>query len=83
MTRPRGPRVTLYTTSRCPNCRRLKQWLVAHKLRFQEFDIERSQRASREFQRLGSRGVPLLLVDRQRVDGFDPKRLQKVFKDFL
>jgi len=75
-----APRVTLYTTARCPNCRRLKQWLVKHKLRFQEFDIERNQRAFREFQRLGTRGVPVLLVDRQQVNGFDPKRLQQIFK---
>ena len=78
-----GPRVTLYTTSRCPNCKRVKQWLVQHKLRFQEFDIERNQRAFKEFQRLGSRGVPVLLVDKQRVNGFDPKRLQQVFKQYL
>jgi glutaredoxin len=77
------PRVTLYSTSRCANCRRLKQWLTRHKLRFQEFDIERNQRAFREFQRLGSRGVPVLLVDRQRVDGFDPKRLEKIFGPYL
>ncbi len=79
----KAPRVTLYTTSRCPNCKRLKQWLVKHKLRFQEFDIERNQRAFREFQRLGTRGVPVLLVDKQQINGFDPKRLQKLFKHHI
>ena len=77
------PRITLYSTSRCPNCRRLKQWLTQHRLRFQEFDIERNQRAFKEFQRLGCRGVPVLLVDRQQVNGFDPKRLQKVLGQYL
>ena len=81
--KPAAPRVTLYSTSRCPNCKRLKQWLSQNKLRFQEFDIERNQRAFKEFQRLGSRGVPVLLVDKQRVDGFDPKRLQQAFKNHL
>jgi glutaredoxin len=79
----KAPRVTLYSTSRCANCRRLKHWLTRHKLRFQEFDIERNQRAFKEFQRLGARGVPVLLVDRERVDGFDPKRLEKVFRQHL
>ena len=83
MNSSKAPRVTLYTTSRCPNCKRLKQWLVKHKLRFQEFDIERNQRAFREFQRLGSRSVPILLVDRQQVNGFDPKRLQQIFKHHI
>jgi len=83
MKHPRAPRVTLYSTSRCPNCKRLRQWLTAHRLRFQEFDIERNQRAFKEFQRLGSRGVPVLLVDKQQLNGFDPKRLQQVFKRHL
>lgn len=81
MNRPgSSPRITLYTTSRCPNCNRLKQWLTQHKLRFQAFDIERNRRAQKEFQRLGGRGVPVMLVDGQRVDGFDPRRLARVFK---
>jgi len=78
-----APRITLYSTSRCPNCKRVKQWLVQHKLRFQEFDIERNQRAFKEFQRLGSRGVPVLLVDKQRINGFDLKRLQQVFRQHI
>ena len=73
-----SPRITLYSTRRCPHCRQLKQWLQQRGLRFQEFDIERNARAFKEFQRLGGRGVPLLLLNGQRVDGFDPKRLQRL-----
>lgn len=81
MNRPgKPPRITIYTTSRCPNCRRLKQWLAQRKLRFQEFDVERNRRAQKEFQRLGARGVPVMLVDSERVDGFDPRQLARVFK---
>jgi len=80
---PKPPRVTLYSTSRCPNCRRLKQWLVQHRLGFQEFDIERNRRAFLEFQRLGSRAVPVLLVGDPRVNGVDPGRLKRVFKQYL
>ena len=79
----KAPRVTLYSTSRCANCRRLKQWLTRHKLRFQDFDLERTQRALKEFQRLGSRGVPVLLVNRERGDGVDPKRRELVFRQYL
>ena len=79
MAAPKAPRVTLYSTSRCAHCRQLKAWLKQRGLRFQEFDIERNQRAFKDFPRLGVRGVPALLVGQQRLDGFDPKRLEKLF----
>jgi len=78
MNRTRQPRVTLYSTHRCPHCRRAKQWLQQHKLPFQEFDIERNARAFKDFQRLGGRGVPVVVIDGERVDGFDPKRMQRL-----
>lgn len=77
------PRITLYSTSRCPHCRQVKQWLQQHKLRFQEFDVERNQRAFKEFQRVGGRGVPVLMVGQQKIDGFNRKRLEQVFKGML
>jgi len=43
-----------------------------------EFDIERNQRAFKEFQRLGSRGVPVIMIGKTRVDGFNAKKLQQV-----
>ena len=73
----------MYSTSRCVNCRRLKQWLAEHKLRYTEFDIERNQRAFREFQQLRARGVPVLVVDGRILMGFDPRQLQKLFKNHL
>lgn len=65
----------LYTTPGCHHCRRMKQWLQRHGIRFREEDITRSRRAMLQFQRLGGRGVPLLLVGERTIQGFDPKRL--------
>ena len=45
-----------------------------------EFDIERNQRAFREFQRLGSRGVPVIMIGSTKVDGFNVKKLEQVLK---
>lgn len=76
----KAPRITLYSTSRCAHCKQARQWLKQRGLRFQEFDIERNQRAFKDYQRLGARGVPVLLINQQRIDGFDPKRLEAVLK---
>ena len=80
MRRARGktPRITLYGTRGCAHCRRLREWLQARDLAFRELDVERDRRAAREFQRLGARGVPVLLVGDRRIDGFDPRRLKQL-----
>lgn len=76
---PKAPRITLYSSSNCPHCKRLKQWLQHNGQRFQEFDVQRNARAAKAFARLGARSVPVLMVGEQRIDGFDPRRLQQVF----
>ena len=73
-------KVTLYSTRQCPNCRQAKAFLQKKKVRFMEFDIERNQRAFREFQRLGSRGVPVIMIGSTKVDGFNVKKLEQVLK---
>jgi len=76
----RTPRVLLYKTGRCPHCRQARDFLQRHHIPFLEQDVERNRRALKEFQRLGARGVPVILVGQQRLDGFDPGRLRRVLK---
>ena len=45
-----------------------------------ELDVATNQRAFKEFQRLGSRGVPVLLIGKSRVDGFQPNKIEQVLK---
>ncbi len=73
-------KVTLYTTRQCAHCRQAKAFLQKKKIRFVEFDIERNQRAFKEFQRLGARGVPVIMVGSTRIDGFNPNKLEQALK---
>jgi len=68
-----GPRVLIYTTSDCSECRRAKAFLRGRGIPFREMDVGRNRRAMKEFQRLRGRGVPLLLVGGERLDGFCEK----------
>jgi glutaredoxin len=74
------PRIRLYTAQGCGHCRQLKSHLQRLKVPFQELDIGRNRRAHSEWQRLGARGVPVLLVGDERLDGYDPKRLDKLLR---
>jgi glutaredoxin-like YruB-family protein len=75
-----APRITLYSARNCPNCRQAKQYLQQHGLRFQEFDVNHSARAQKALAQMGARGVPVILIGEERIDGFDRKRLDAVLQ---
>lgn len=74
------PRITVYTTAKCPHCRQVKQFLQQQGLRFQEFDIETNARARKAFDRLGARGVPVTMIGDQRIDGFNRGVLEQALR---
>jgi len=60
MATPRAAQVTIYTTSWCGYCRRLKDGLDQAGIAFAEVDIERDERAARRVMQLngGDQTVP-------------------------
>lgn len=67
------PRITVYTSTKCAHCKQLKQWLLQNNLRFQEFNIETSQRGRKTFLQIGGRAVPLTQWNGEIIAGFDRK----------
>jgi len=74
----RPPRITLYSAPACSFCRQARAFLQSHKLHFQEFDVQRSSKARRQLERMGVRGVPVIMVGNQRLDGFQAGKLRQV-----
>lgn len=68
-------RVRIYTTTWCGYCKKAKAQLAARRVAFDEIDVEASDSGRREFASLGGRGVPMILVGAQRMDGYDAGRL--------
>ena len=64
-------RVRIYTTSWCGYCKKAKAQLAARRVPFDEIDVETSDSGRREFASIHGRGVPVVLVGSQRMDGFD------------
>lgn len=69
--------VYLYSTSWCPYCAKARQFLESADIPFIEQDIEKSASARREYDRYNGRGVPLLVVENQAIQGFDRQRLRE------
>jgi glutaredoxin len=72
--------VTMYSTDWCPYCRKARDYFARNGVRYSELDIEKSPAAKAEYDRLGGRGVPLILVGSQRMSGFGEERLAQMLK---
>ena len=72
------PRITLYSTRKCPACRQARAYLKQRGLTFHEFDVSTNLRAQKALARLGARSVPTILIGDARVEGFDLGRLERL-----
>ena len=70
--------IVMYTTKHCPACLAAKQYLAGRGVRFKEVDVESSWDGRAEFDKLGGRSVPLILVKGQRIVGFDRAELERL-----
>jgi mycoredoxin len=59
------PRITMYSTAWCGDCRRSKRLLDAHGVPYEDINIEQSPEAAREVMRLnnGYRSVPTIVIE--------------------
>jgi len=70
--------VIMYTTARCGACIHAKEYFARKGVRYEERDVEKSDAARAEFGKLGGRGVPLILIGNERMEGFDEQRLNQL-----
>ena len=71
--------VVIYTTASCAQCRRAKAFLRGRGIAFREMDVGSSHRARKELGRIGARGMPVLLVGGERLDGFSEQQFLHLY----
>lgn len=74
------PPITVYMTSWCPYCRKAQKLLDEIGADYVSKDIEKDPEALREFQRKGSggSGVPLIDFDGKTLRGFNADKIRKL-----
>lgn len=73
--------VVIYSTKRCQYCKKAKKLFRANNIPFQEYDIEMSTKGRQDYRLLNGRGVPIILVGEQRMNGFNEERLTRLLED--
>lgn len=64
-------KVILYSTTWCGYCTRARNFFRKNNIPFTEYDVEKSARGKRDYQKLNGRGVPIILVGKRRLNGFN------------
>ena len=73
------PEVVLYDTEWCPYCAQAREYMAAENIPHRIVDIEASQEASAEYQRMGGTGgIPLVAVGTETIEGWSAERARQM-----
>lgn len=71
--------VVMYSTSWCGYCKKAAKHFRRNNIPFQEYDIEKSKKAAKAYKKLNGRGVPVILIGKKRMNGFDARRFDSLY----
>ena len=78
---PTIPReVIMYSTARCGYCKKARAFFRKNNIAFEEYDVETTAKGRRDYQKLNGRGVPIILVGKQRLNGFSEERFMQIYR---
>jgi glutaredoxin len=75
------PAVKMYATSWCPYCAKARAYFSRRGVVYTEIDVEKSAEGLAEFRKLGGRGVPLIVVGVERMNGYSEARLAQLLSE--
>ncbi len=71
--------VVMYSTSWCGYCKKARQHFTRNNIPFKEYDIEKSEKAAKEYKKLNGRGVPVILIGKKRMNGFNAGSFDRIY----
>lgn len=73
--------VKVYSTSTCPYCVTLKEYLKEHDVEFEDIDVSQDEKAKDEMVKKSSQmGVPVVDINGEIVIGFDKEKIKTLLK---
>lgn len=76
---PEEGKVVMFMTAWCGYCKKAKRHFVRNNIPFVEYNIEFNSAAKSRFQRLGGKGVPLILAGSQQMSGFSAGNFDRMY----
>lgn len=73
-------RVNMFSTSWCGYCKKARKYFQRNDISYVEYDIEKDAAAKKDYDRLGGRGVPVILVGKKRMNGFSQAGFERIYQ---
>lgn len=75
-----GKQVIMYSASWCGVCKRARRFFVQNNINFKEYDVETSKKGRADYKQLRAKGVPVILVGDQQLNGFSAKTFNRMYR---
>lgn len=75
------PDVIMLGTLWCPYCYQARRYLTSNNISYCEYDIERSTEGERLFNEVKGQVIPVLLIGKYMINGFDETRLEQMLRE--
>ncbi len=73
--------VIVYSTTHCPYCVKLKEFLKENNIKYTEYNVEEDKAKANEMvEKSGQMGVPVTDIDGTIIVGFDKQAVAKALK---
>jgi glutaredoxin len=75
----KGQKVVMYSASWCGVCKRARRYFNEKHVPFKEYDIDRSARGRRQYEKYNTGSVPVIAVGKRHMTGFSPAGFQRLY----
>ncbi len=73
--------IKIYTSPMCSYCHKSKELLKAKNVKYTEIDVTKNSKAVKEIIELtGQTGVPVIVINKEVILGFDKSAIEKALK---
>lgn len=68
--------IEIYSASYCTTCAAAKAYMKRQGIGYTEYDVEKDIERRKEFYARGGKGIPLIFVRGESMEGFEPERFE-------
>jgi len=72
------PEIIMYSAQWCGVCKKAKAYFKQNKIKYTEYDVERSSKGIRDYQQMKVKSVPQFIVDGEKLRGFSRSRFEQL-----
>lgn len=74
-------KVVIYSAEWCGYCNKAKKYFRKNKIPYVAYDVEKSRRGRMDYKLLKGRSVPIIIVGKKRMNGFNIARFEKLYRE--